>query len=525
MANNKDANTQFRVNRITKLKEMYSDEQSTKRWADRTPSYNTEDYTTAKQVRQALQDAIANRESVVEASKKLYAINPIYASVIKYLANLFMFRYKVVPHKSYTKSKARLRKQIDDEDFQLIYNLMLEAVDGLSIETKFPALLTLLFTSGAVYLTTICDEESITVDSLLLPDKYCRKIGETQYGTAIIAFDFSYFDSLGLTNEELKQYLKQFSSEFKLNYNKYKRDSNLRWQPLDPHYSTGVLLNEASIPTYFYLAGGILDYEQYQDNELERNENQLKYIVTHKMPIYQDKLIFEVDEVAAIHKSLKRIIDTGDKTRLITTYGDIAVQRLGESDKSENKVLEKAFKSIFNNAGFNSTLFTGESVQALSDSLIRDKTVVWNYIQQFLNFYTIAINNWFDFKSYEANIDILPISQYTYNDDMEVFKTNATLGVGKLDYIIASGIKQKNVTDQLNLEAFLHLDEITPMQTSYTQTAQDRESDGDNVSQVESNVENKDKTSSSGIEPSEKEDKAEPKTSDDTEKEKEKEQA
>jgi hypothetical protein len=74
------------------------------------------------------------------------------------------------------------------------------------------------------------------------------------------------------------------------------------------------------------------------------------------------------------------------------------------------------------------------------------------------------------------------------------YKDNATLGVGKLDYFIASGIKQKNIQDQLHLESFLKLDQIVPMQTSYTQTAVDRQEEG---------VENKtdDKDNKTGIEP------------------------
>ena len=74
----------------------------------------------------------------------------------------------------------------------------------------------------------------------------------------------------------------------------------------------------------------------------------------------------------------------------------------------------------------------------------------------------------------QANIDILPISFYNYNDDVKAYKENATLGVGKLDYIIATGIKQKDIADQLYLEEFLKLNDIKPMQTSYTQTAEDR---------------------------------------------------
>ena len=93
----------------------------------------------------------------------------------------------------------------------------------------------------------------------------------------------------------------------------------------------------------------------------------------------------------------------------------------------------------------------------------------------------------------------MPISTYTYNDDIKIYKDNATLGVGKLDYIIASGIKQRNLQDQLYLEKFLKLEEITPMQTSYTQTAEDR------VDETDANKEDKiSKDSTSDIEPSDK---------------------
>ena len=144
------------------------------------------------------------------------------------------------------------------------------------------------------------------------------------------------------------------------------------------------------------------------------------------------------------------------------------------NDTVENQVLTKAFKAIFQNAGFNSGIFTSDSVTALKYSLIRDRSNVWKYVQGLASFYSIAINNCFEFKTYQADIDILPISPYTYEDDIKIYKDNATLGVGKVDYLIASGIKQKNIEDVLNLEEKLHLDRITPMQTSYTQTAEDR---------------------------------------------------
>ena len=465
----------FQINRSKKLKQLYSDEQSTRRSMDRSNSYNVGNYKDAKELRKALIDGVRNTSVLMETSRQLYATNPIYAEVIDYLANIYLWRYKVTPHKVYSKSKAKLKKKIKDDEYTLLYNLMLEVVDGLSIETVFPALLSLLFTNGAVYFTTLNDEDSITVDTLTLDPKYCRKIAETQYGTAIIQFDFSYFDALGFDEKGVKEYLKSFPREFTSGYNKYKKDStNNRWQILDPRFSSGIMLNEVGLPRYLYLYGGILDYEKYQDNELKRNDNMLKYIVVHKMPHYEDNLIFEVDEVDAIHKSLKRIVETGNEARLITTWGDVHVDRISENDTSENQVLSKSFKSIFNNAGLNDGVFTSESVEGLKVSLTRDRAMVWKYVQQILSFYSIAVNNWFDFKTLQANIDILPISFYNYNDDVKIYKDNATLGVGKLDYIIATGIKQKDIQDQLYLEKFLGLNDIKPMQTSYTQTAEDR---------------------------------------------------
>lgn len=497
MAKKTDDVTKFRVNRIKDLENMYADEASTANRYNRTLAASPNTIKSAKQVRDLLDKAITNRAQIVKLSKELYAKNPIYMQVIEYMANMFMWRYKVTPHKVYTKSKANARKKLKEEDYMVIYRLMLEVVDGLSIETKFPRLLTTLLIEGAIYITTISNEDSITIDTLLLPNKYCRKIGETQYGTALIQFDFSYFDDLGLTKEQLNEYLESFSDEFQKGYRAYKKDTvKNRWQDLDPHFSTGVLLNEYSIPTFIYLWGGLLDYEKYQDQELARHEDLLHHLVVQTMPHYEDKLLFEVDEVKALHNSMKKKIDQGDRVKLVTTFGDVKVEHMTDSDTTENKALEKAFKAIFNNAGFNSGIFTGESVEALHYSLIRDKGYVWKLVQSFLNFYTIAINNWYDFKSYQADIDILPISSYTYKDDIEVYKNNATLGVGKLDYLVASGIKQKNIEDMLDLENYLHLDRITPMQTSYTQTAEDRQEETKEPGESDTKEDEK-----SGIEP------------------------
>ena len=478
MANNND-NNNFASRKLKNKKAfwntMYSDPVAEKRRWNRTPDVGSDLPTTAEEVRNLLEEALTSQETIIKNSRRLYAINPIYAKIIDYLANIYVWRYKVTPHRSYTKSKAKSRKEISEEDFKQDYQLMLEAIDGLNVETTFPVLLTHLFINGSIFFTTVYDEEQILIDTLVLPSDRCRKIGETQFGTSIIQFDMQYFDSLGLTEAQGKEFLGTYPKEIQNAYNKYKKDSNLRWAMLNPTTSSCLMLNEFGVPTFFYLYASILNYEQYQDNELERNENLLKYIVVQTMPIYQDKLVFEMDEVAALHRSMKKVIDKGDKARLLTTYGQVSVQRIAEDESAQSTVLEKALEAIYDNGGFNPTLFTGESVQALKYALVRDQGFVWRYVQQLCSFYNIAVNNYLTLKNYEVDFEILRISSYTYSDDIEVFKNNATLGVGKIDYLIASGIKQRNIQDTLELENYLHLDQITPMQTSYTQSSADVE--------------------------------------------------
>jgi hypothetical protein len=102
--------------------------------------------------------------------------------------------------------------------------------------------------------------------------------------------------------------------------------------------------------------------------------------------------------VKALHRSLKKIVDNGDKARLITTYGDVHVDKISDDDDSATQVLANAYKAIFNNAGFNASIFTSDSVTALKMALVRDRSFVWKIVQQYLNFYNLSINNFIEFK-------------------------------------------------------------------------------------------------------------------------------
>lgn len=377
----------FRQRRVSAITDMYADEIGRVRRNDETPKYKSTTFSSAAQVRKIIKDALQNNEALIESSKQLYSTNPIYASLIDYLANMFVWRYKVTPHKIYDGGKE------PSGDYAEMYNLMLEVVDGLNIETFFPELLTKLFVEGEIYLATQSNEEEQAIDTIILPRKYCRRVGNTQFRTPIIEFDYTYFTDLGYNNEDLEAFLLTMPEEIQAGYKTYLNDNDLRWQMLNPLANSCISVNEMGLPSLFYTAGSIMDFEQYNDNELARNKNKIRYLVTQKIPIYQDQLILEPDEVKELHKSIKKIIDKNGYANLITSYGDIDIKQIGSSDVAENEVLTSAYKSIYNNAGFNDGLFTQSSVTALEMALCKDTNMVWRYVQLLVNFYKVAINN------------------------------------------------------------------------------------------------------------------------------------
>ena len=111
-----------------------------------------------------------------------------------------------------------------------------------------------------------------------------------------------------------------------------------------------------------------------------------------------------------------------------------------------------SFTSIFDNAGINHNLFTGERAEAVEFSVKRDLNFVWNLVEKMMNFYNLTINNLFNFRGYQASLNMLPVSPYNEAEKLLLYRQNATLGVGILNYVVAAGTKQIDINSTLDLE-------------------------------------------------------------------------
>ena len=405
----------------------------------------------------ALNDLSRQRAWSLEA----YQTNAIYATLIDYLSNMFTWDYIYWP---------RLIKGNKDEDYDEIYKLIGEVVDGICVETTYPTILTNLFVEGAVYLYAIKNTSSHTISMISLPVKYCRPRAITQFGTYIYDFNFAYFDSLGLKEDELELVWSMYPPDFQSQYNEYKKDKkNMQWQTMNPKFAGAILSNNIGFPSKLIALEGILQYNQYKDNELARNEQLLDKIIAHKMPTWEDKLVVDLDEMKELHQSISQGLSKNKRVKFITTFGDLETLSIGEDQSKENKTLINAYNAILDTAGENNSLFTGSSVESLKYALKRDESIVWKYIEQITALLNLAINNSFNFKSYQCDFAILPVTLYNRSEMLDIYREGATLGTTKIEYIVVTGTKQINIKSKIAAEDYLGLDKLKPLSTSYTQ--------------------------------------------------------
>ena len=406
---------------------------------------------------------ISNLEQVRQYSREAYTFYPTYSTVLDSLSNMYYWRYVFYPRQ--IKEDASILNNFEES-----YRQMAEVVDGLNIETTMPMLLTNLLINGSLFVTTMRRTGSKTLTTIILPFNYCRLTSITQYNTGVFQFDLSYFDSLGLTEEQLNTIFEYYPKDMQAMYKLYRQDTNKnRWQKMNPKYSAGFVLNDNSFPTYLRALSAILQYDVYRDNELTRNEQQLQKIIAHKVPTWEDKLVVEVPEMKALHKSMSKVLAKNQNTRMLTTFGDLQVLSIGDDQTKENKTLKNAFSAIFNVVGENDNLYIGNTKEGLDYSLRRQESIIWKHIQQFMSFYTIAINNQFNFKGYQCSLNMLPLTVYNFKDSLLQYKEGATLGVSKLEYMVGLGTKQIDIEAKTNLENYLKLDQLKPLSSSHTQ--------------------------------------------------------
>lgn len=474
MAINED-NTQFQAWR-SKVDSLYSDEGSLKNALGRNSNNSGRALSYEQKVSQ-LQSSMNDEKAASEYSESLAGTNSIYQSLLEFYKSMFYMRYTITPTHNGKHSKNEV--ELSDEEFEKMYDEMVNVVDGINIETVFPSLIYNAYLTGKVFIYVDKDKVSGTLSSLILPRSYCKQVFKTQFGSPIVSFDFSYFDDLlkvfAKNNESLNltinDILELFPDEFQQKYKAYQRNKAIgKWQVLDAKRSTCVAANDTGLPAKMGADYGLLEYEKYKEIDLNRSEQELEKILVHQIPIdAEGDLIMDIDEINVIDKKMRSALRGAPHLRVLTTFGQTQLLELQKQRDKQVTLSNNAIRNIYVGAGMNPNIFIGEDDDSLKISLKREKANVWNIIQKLTLFYNICINNYYNWKPYQAQIDLLPITIYDENEMVTQYINNAGVGIGKLSAVVATGVKQKNIKDVSRVEKMLDLENIlVPLHSMHT---------------------------------------------------------
>ena len=173
-----------------------------------------------------------------------------------------------------------------------------------------------------------------------------------------------------------------------------------------------------------------------------------------------------------------------------------------------NSKLNTAYENIFSSAGVDHNIFITD--KKLEISLNRDKAFMWDFYKKVMLFYNVTFNELLNFKPYQCKINLLPITVQMEKDDVHRFIEYAGAGIGRLQAVAATGMKQIDLEDSFNVEKFLDFDRILkPLQSMYTSSyranlddkaaeearekeeQEQEEKDKENITDVEPDDENK----------------------------------
>lgn len=205
---------------------LYRDEMSLSQAMGRRNTVSAKE--TEKLTQKDLKNAVTDPSKLIELSKLLYATDSTYASILNYFRDMYYYRYKVTPVKVKSDEKA------SKKDYGEILTKMLSVVDGINIETIFPSIISHILVNGSVSLYADKNNKSETIETIILPQSYCKPAFKTQFNTNTVLFNFEYFkdvksklvkSSNSLGDLDMDKILELFPKEFAAKYKEYEKDT------------------------------------------------------------------------------------------------------------------------------------------------------------------------------------------------------------------------------------------------------------------------------------------------------------
>lgn len=419
-----------------------------------------------------------NIEKMREISDFFYKTSGIYNRAIRYMAFMYKYDYIITPH---LKKETTTKNQ--QSDILKIFNKGNDLLETFNPKKTFNNISLKVLIYGAYYgYKVVCSDGSVVLQEL--PPNYCRT--RYYYGNKpTVEFNMRYFDEQFHSTQQREQIFKMFPKEFKKGYKLYKQGKlkpeyptdKYGWYLLDVNNTVKFTANGYDYPMFISAIPLILDLDEAQALDRRRTIQRLTKIIIQKMPIDKNgELIFDVDEANQLHINAKRMLAQSLGVEVLTTYADIDVEDLTDSNVSTAQTddLSRVERQIYNNMGISQYQFNTDSNLALEKSITNDAASMKDLVLQFEELLNDIIST-VSTKKIDLKVKILDTTIYNYLELSTKYKELSTLGIGKLLSPISLGHTQSEILDMSKFENdILEINDLLiPLMSSNTMSGKD----------------------------------------------------
>ena len=427
-------------------------------------------------LRSYLQNPYASNSqaSLRNLAKFLYTLSFPLRRIVNYFASLPDFSvYKVNLDFSIVEDN-------DEESLLKDYEDTCRFVRKMNLELNMFKLLVTAWREGIVYFQPYQDDDG-TMYLMPLDSQYCKIASVGYNGLLHVAFDFSFFRG----NNAF--YLDVWDKEYKQKYNKFEKDTSLKWQELDTARAFKIDLADMDlvISPFASLFEGLIDLVDLQSLMAVKDSLDIYKLLVMKIPLLNSS---NPDDLALNLNLAKKFFTLAQESLpqeigLILSPGmDVDSISFDKNATSNTNAITDSYQNIMEQTGisqiFDSSRLTGASsvkMSMLSDALMATRGIM-KQVEAFVNERILM-----QFSSSVAYIKFIDVTTYTKEERINQVEKAASFGLPvKQEYMMLLGYDplEALASDWIETKLGLSVTKfIHPLVSSHTQAA-DSDADG-----------------------------------------------
>lgn len=470
MAKNKNNDLQFTEN-LDALKQYAKSVEDVLKLVDLTSS-STKTWTvfSKETLRSYLQNpyASSSQNSLRSLSKFLYTLSFPLRRIVNYFASLPDFSaYKVNLDFS-------LIEDNDEESLLQDYEDACRLIRRMNLELNMFKLLVIAWREGVVYFQPYQDDDG-TMLLMPLDSQYCKISSVGYNGLLHVAFDFSFFRGSNAF------YLDVWDKEYKQKYNKFEKDTSLRWQELDTARAFKIDLADIDliVSPFASLFEGLIDLIDLQSLMAVKDSLDIYKLLVMKIPLLNSQ---NPDDLALNLNLAKKFYNLAldslpSEIGLILSPGmDVDSISFDKNATSDTNAIADSYQNLMEQTGisqiFDSSRLTGASsvkMSMLSDALMATRGIM-KQVEAFINERILM-----QYPNSAAYIKFIDVTTYTKDDRINQIEKAASLGLPvKQEYMTLLGYDplESIASDWLETKLGLSVTKfVHPLVSSHTQSA------------------------------------------------------